>query len=472
MAYQLNKQTMEINPIESGSTRSKLTFGKMITSIFVGLFVTLISFQSNAESSKDFFKTNCSTCHSTGDKTVLGPGLKGLSERRSEEWIMKWVRNSTELIESGDKDAVQLFADFNKIPMASFDLSDEELKALIAYIDEAGAAEGTVASTDVVATTEEGTKPMNTQILFWGVLFILAVALYMYKFVRKIKNRVSEMGIHPDAHKVKNYPGIFALMLIIALGAIYVLINLLDQNNGMINILMFLVLPYVAFAIFIVGSIYRYTKRGFQVSSLSSQFIEGKQLFWGSQPFHWGILVLFVGHLTAFLFPRAILAWNGEPVRLLILELSSFAFGLAALLGLILLIKRRLTNKSLLVVTNKMDMVVYVILLIQLVSGLGVAFFVRWGSSWFSSVLTPYLRSVFSFDPDISSVSAMPWWIQLHIISAFLIIAIIPFTRFMHFLVAPIDYIWRKYQLVIWNWNRKEIRNSKQHTFGKKPRNH
>ena len=160
------------------------------------------------------------------------------------------------------------------------------------------------------------------------------------------------------------------------------------------------------------------------------------------------------------------------PMRRLILEISSFAFGLSALLGLTLLIIRRLRNKQLLVVTNKMDMVVYTVLLTQIVSGLGVAFYVRWGSEWFASVLTPYLRSIFSFNPDISALAEMHWLIQLHVISAFLIIAIIPFTRFMHFLVAPIDYAWRKYQIVIWNWNRKAIRGSKQHTFGKKTRNH
>jgi nitrate reductase gamma subunit len=172
------------------------------------------------------------------------------------------------------------------------------------------------------------------------------------------------------------------------------------------------------------------------------------------------------------MFPKFILAWNGQPVRLLILEISSFTFALSALFGLIMLIKRRLSTKMVLVVTNKMDMLVYTILLVQIVSGLGVALFVRWGSSWFSSVLTPYLRSVFTFTPDTSAVAELPLLIQLHIISAFAIIAIIPFTRFVHFLVAPFDYIWRKYQVVIWNWNRAAIRTSTRHFFGKRPKNH
>ena len=266
-----------------------------------------------------------------------------------------------------------------------------------------------------------------------------------------------------------NYTNVLFSMLAISIGLIFFIKEGLENNVGMLNYFLFAIFPFVAITIFLVGSIFRYRKRGFQVSSLSSQFLERKQLFWASQPFHWGLMVLFFGHLIAFLFPKSLLLWNGEPLRLLILEITSFIFGLSALIGLILLIKRRLNNKMVLISTNKMDMLVYTILLIQLISGLGIAFFERWGSSWFASVLTPYLRSVFVLNPDISAVSSMPWIIQIHIFSAFFIIAVIPFTRFMHFLVAPIVYIWRRYQLVIWSWNRKKIRTSIDYFFGRKP---
>ena len=240
----------------------------------------------------------------------------------------------------------------------------------------------------------------------------------------------------------------------------------------MTDYILFVALPYAALIVFLIGSIYRYTQKGFKVSSLSSQFLEGKKLFWGSQSFHWGILVLFFGHLIAFLFPRAILAWNGQPIRLIILEVTAFIFALSALLGLCLFVYRRLTVKRVQMVTNGMDIVVYLVLFVQIVSGILVATQVRWGSQWFSSVLTPYLRSLFTGSPEIDSVAAMPWQIQLHIASAFIIIGLIPFTRFVHFLVAPIDYIWRRYQVVIWNWNRKSIRKSKEYFPGKKIKNH
>ncbi len=440
--------------------------------LLMAAFISFVSFNSNAKTGEEIFKGNCGACHRLTDEKMIGPGLMGINEKYDQEWILKWIKNSSELIASGDSAAIAIFEEYNEVGMPGYaQYSDEELISLLGYIDEAGQATGDVATTPKVEEEESGSG-VNMTVIWWGILFFVVVLFFLFRFTNKTKRLIREVGLHPDPHYVKNYFAIFILFFLIALALVFLLVQLLEGNEGMINTLMFTVLPYAAFTLFIAGSIYRYTKRGYQVSSLSSQFIEGKKLFWGSQPFHWGLLFLFFGHLTAFLFPRAILAWNGQPVRLLILEVSGFAFGLAALLGLILLIKRRLQTKTLLVVTNKMDMVVYTVLLTQIVTGLGVAFFVRWGSSWFSSVLTPYLRSMLSFNPDINAVSEMPWWIQLHIISAFLMIAIIPFTRFMHFLVAPVDYAWRKYQLVVWNWNRKEIRNSGRHTFGKKPRNH
>lgn len=240
----------------------------------------------------------------------------------------------------------------------------------------------------------------------------------------------------------------------------------------MTNILLFIVLPYAALAIFLIGSIYRYKNKQFTFSSISSQFLEGKKLFWGSIAFHWGLFFLFFGHLIAFLFPKAQIAFNGQPIRLLILEVSSFSFGLCALLGLILLVNRRLTTKRVQMVTSKMDVVVFLILLTQIISGLLVAYHNRWGTSWFAAFLTPYLRSIFVFDPQIDAISSVnSLALKVHVLSAFSLIALIPFTRFVHFLVYPVDYLWRSYQQVIWNWNRKHIRTSRSHSEGHKSQN-
>ncbi len=216
----------------------------------------------------------------------------------------------------------------------------------------------------------------------------------------------------------------------------------------------FIVLPYLAIFSVIFGSIYRYRYHGFQVSSLSSQFLESKQLSFGSRPFHWGLIMLFFGHLTAVLIPRAVLAWNGVPIRLYILEVSALAFGLIAFIGLTLLIIRRIQVKRIHFVTTKMDVFVYLILLVQIITGLYTAYFFRWGSSWFAMVLTPYLWSIFTFSPDTTAVVALPLMVKIHIISAFTLVGMIPFTRFMHFLVYPFTYFWRRPQVVIWNYRR------------------
>jgi len=239
----------------------------------------------------------------------------------------------------------------------------------------------------------------------------------------------------------------------------------------MFNNFFFIGLPYAALVVMLVGSIFRYLQFGFKVSSLSTQFLEGRELFYGSRPFHWGVLFLFFGHLVGFLFPRSVLLWNSVPIRLIILEVAALGFGISALFGLTMLVIRRVKHKRRLGVTSKMDVVVYVILFTQIISGLWVAYYARWGSVWFASVLTPYLKSVFILNPDITAVAAMPLSVKIHIISAFTLIGIIPFTRFVHFLVYPFSYLWRPYQYVIWNWDRKKIRASKKLVNGVRSKN-
>lgn len=230
----------------------------------------------------------------------------------------------------------------------------------------------------------------------------------------------------------------------------------------MSNYFLFIGLPYAAIVIMLVGSIFKYVNYGFQTSSLSSQFLESRELFYGSRPFHWGIMFLFFGHLVAFLFPRSLIVWNSIPLRMVILEVVAFGFGVSTFFGLIMLIVRRLKHKRLMMVTSVMDAFVYLILLTQVISGLWVAYFARWGSAWFPAILTPYLKSLIFFNPDITTIVALPLSIKIHIASAFILIGMIPFTRFMHFLVYPFQYFFRSYQYVIWNWDRKKIRTSRK----------
>lgn len=89
----------------------------------------------DAVAGKAIFEVNCSACHSL-EADVVGPALKDAHKRRGDEWLVKFIKNSQELVQAGDKDAVALFEKFNKVPMPAFggSLSDEDIANVIAYI--------------------------------------------------------------------------------------------------------------------------------------------------------------------------------------------------------------------------------------------------------------------------------------------------------------------------------------------------
>ena len=217
-----------------------------------------------------------------------------------------------------------------------------------------------------------------------------------------------------------------------------------------INQILFVAVPYVCLFTFFLMTIYRYRAQSFSYSSLSSQFLENKQHFWYVVPFHYGILAVTAGHVIAFLVPRGILLWNAHPLRLYILEISALACGLLTLIGLVGLVVRRGSLTRIRKVTSMNDWILFAMLLGQTASGVAIAIFHPWGSSWFATNMSPYLWSIFKLNPDISYVAAMPHLVKLHVVLAFITIGFFPFTRLVHLLVVPNPYLWRKTQVVRW----------------------
>lgn len=236
------------------------------------------------------------------------------------------------------------------------------------------------------------------------------------------------------------------------------LLNTVFKDQDLDNLL-FVVLPYLALVIFLLVTIQRYRRQSFTYSSLSSQFLENKHHFWGMVPFHYGILVIIAGHAIGFCVPRQVIAWNSVPLRLYILESSALIFGLLTLIGFVNVIVRRFRDSKIRRVTTPADWILYGILMVQIVTGLLVATNERWGSSWYASNAAPYLWSLVKLAPEVAYVAPLPWMVKLHMASAFLLIAFFPFTRLVHILVIPNPYLWRRAQVVRWNWDRKKIRN-------------
>ncbi len=222
--------------------------------------------------------------------------------------------------------------------------------------------------------------------------------------------------------------------------------------------LWFAILPYMSLAVFFIVTIQRYRQRKFTYSSLSSQFLENKLHFWGSVPFHYGILLVLTAHVVGFLLPSWVLAWNAAPLRLWILEVTGLALGVLTLIGLVNIFVRRLTNSKVRVVTTVGDWVVYVLLGIQVLTGIGIAIFHGWGSSWFATSAAPWLWSLVTLSPDVTFVAKLPLLVQAHIVNAFLLIGFFPFTRLVHILVVPNQYLLRRTQVVVWNDDRRAAR--------------
>jgi len=222
------------------------------------------------------------------------------------------------------------------------------------------------------------------------------------------------------------------------------------SSTAYLDTILFAVLPYVAFFTFFLVTIQRYRQRTFSYSSLSSQFLENQKHFWGMVPFHFGILFVLAGHIVAFMFPRELLLFNSVPIRVYILEVTALVFGLLTIVGLVASLSRRLGESKIKRVTAPSDWVVYALLLIQVISGLGVAIWHPWGSSWFAATVTPYLWSLLGMNPDIAAMAAMPAMVKIHVVNAYVLIGFFPFTRLVHVLVAPNPYLWRKPQVVRW----------------------
>lgn len=223
----------------------------------------------------------------------------------------------------------------------------------------------------------------------------------------------------------------------------------------MFDNLLYVIFPYAAVTLAVVITIQRLFRRPFTYSSLSSQFLESDELFYGSVPWHVGILIVLTGHVIGFAIPKQVLWWNGVPARLYVLETTALLFGLLTLVGIVGLIIRRITSPRIRVVTSIMDIVVLLVLLLQVVLGVYVALFYRWGSSWYAASAVPYLRSLFLLQPDLKMIAPLPTAVKMHIVNAFVFVAIVPFSRLVHMLVPPIHYLWRPYQIVIWNWDRR-----------------
>lgn len=221
----------------------------------------------------------------------------------------------------------------------------------------------------------------------------------------------------------------------------------------MLNDLIFIALPYAALALVLFVTPYRFISNRLTWSAYSTQFLERKFLFWGINPWHYGVIPILAAHVIGFAFPGWVKGFLGNQETLLLVESFGLGLGLFALLGCVILLLRRANSGMLSKVTFGSDWLVLYLLAFQAGTGIYIGYFERWGSQWYLHTAVPYLWSIVSFNPQLGFVIDLPLVFKLHAASAFLIVAVLPFTKLVHMLYLPIDFL--KDPPILYKWRVK-----------------
>ncbi len=212
------------------------------------------------------------------------------------------------------------------------------------------------------------------------------------------------------------------------------------------NTVAFLVFPYLALTVFVVGHIYRYLTDPFNWNSKSSELLDKDSLRYGILAFHWGIIVTFFGHLTGLLTPQWFLDRFGISGQLhdFVALSVGMVVGSLAFAGLILLLARRLRRPRVLATSSVNDQFLLVLFLFVVGWGTFNAFFMRFDVLY---TIAPWIRGIVTFSPDPNLMQSVPWTYKVHILGALALLGFSPFTRLVHIWSAPVTYLLRRYIL-------------------------
>ncbi|RIQ18820.1 respiratory nitrate reductase subunit gamma [Jiangella rhizosphaerae] len=216
------------------------------------------------------------------------------------------------------------------------------------------------------------------------------------------------------------------------------------------NAVLWGVLPYVMVVVLVAGSIWRYRYDKFGWTTRSSQLYESRLLRIGSPLFHFGILVVIVGHVGGLVIPES---WTeAAGVSEGIYHVNALVFGGIAgactLAGIAILIYRRRRTGPVFMATTANDKAMYVVLVAAIALGLWTTLVsVGAGSEAhdYRESVSPWFRSLFVLQPDVDSMAAAPVEFHVHTLVGMLLFAIWPFTRLVHAFTAPVHYLFRPY---------------------------
>ena len=213
--------------------------------------------------------------------------------------------------------------------------------------------------------------------------------------------------------------------------------------------ILWIIVPYVAIATFIGGHVWRYRYDKFGWTTRSSQLYESRLLRLGSPLFHFGILLVALGHVGGLLIPESwtkAVGVSESTYHFFAVSLGTVS-GLMTLSGIAILIYRRRTTGPVFSATTRNDKAMYVLLVATLLAGLGTTVIGNLTGHPHDYRLTvaPYFRSIFYLHPDVNLITAAPVGFRIHVTLAWVLFAAWPFTRLVHVFSAPLGYVTRPY---------------------------
>ena len=219
-----------------------------------------------------------------------------------------------------------------------------------------------------------------------------------------------------------------------------------------LNTLLFGYYPYVAISVFIIGSIARYDRDQYTWRTGSSQLLRAKELRLGSNLFHIGILLLFVGHFVGLLTPPAIYHGLGlsTSAKQILAVVAGGIFGGICAKGIYILIRRRLTDARIRATSSRMDIFILLLIGVQLALGLltlPISIYHSDGANMI--LLSEWAQRIVTFRSGAADqISNIGIIFKLHLFLGMTIFLVFPFSRLVHVWSVPLGYIARPYQVV------------------------
>jgi nitrate reductase gamma subunit len=218
-----------------------------------------------------------------------------------------------------------------------------------------------------------------------------------------------------------------------------------------LNLILFGIYPYIALSVFLIGSLIRFDREQYSWRSGSSQLLRARQLRWGSNLFHVGVLFILAGHVVGLLTPHQLytLVITVEAKQMLAI-VSGGTAGVFCFIGLTMLIHRRLFDSRIRKTSSVMDILILLMIWAQLVLGLiTLPFSLHHADGSVMLRLSEWAQRIVTFRGGAADqIFGLAWPYQLHLVMGMTLFLLFPFSRLVHIWSAPVGYLFRNYQVV------------------------